>query len=66
MSYIVYNIVYNISYTTHSELISVSGPVDPVPAHDSDEDLHGRWNSDDERDYQDQQYNPPSPMAHYP
>ena len=24
------------------------------------------WNSDDERDYQDQQYSPPSPMAYYP
>ena len=24
------------------------------------------WNSDDERDYEDQQYSPPSPMAYYP
>lgn len=38
----------------------------PVPPHDSDEDHDGRWNSDDERDYQDQQSRPPSPMAHYP
>jgi hypothetical protein len=24
------------------------------------------WNSDDERDFEDQQYSPPSPMAYYP
>ena len=24
------------------------------------------WNSDDERNFQDQQYSPPSPMSHYP
>ena len=24
------------------------------------------WNTDDERDYSDYEYSPPSPMAHYP
>ena len=46
----------------------LSGPVAPVPHHDSDEDDNRGWNSYDERDYENQQYSPPSlsPMAHRP
>jgi hypothetical protein len=44
-----------------------SGPVQaPSSAGSDQDDPFSRWNSDDERDYQDQQYNPPSQMAHYP
>ena len=37
----------------------------PSSAGDRDASPRG-WNSDDERDYEDQQYSPPSPMAYYP
>ena len=44
----------------------LAGPV-PRQAPDSgDEDGERPWNSDDERDYWDQQSPPPSPMQHYP
>ena len=44
-----------------------SGPVHAPSSAGSDLEPHDLgWNSDDERDYEDQQYYPPSPMAHYP
>jgi hypothetical protein len=33
---------------------------------DQPDDISIAWNTDDERDYLDQEYSPPSPMAHYP
>ncbi len=43
----------------------LTGPVPPLSPQDSNDQDHA-WNSDDERDYADQQPAPPSPMAHYP
>ncbi len=43
----------------------IVGPVPPLSPQDS-KDQDRAWNSDDERDYADQQSAPPSPMAHYP
>ena len=44
----------------------LAGPVPRRAPDSSDEDRELPWNSDDERDYQDQQSPPPSPMQHYP
>ena len=61
---------YTISYmTSFSQAETMCRPAVPVPlrAPDSgDEDGNRPWNSDDERDFQDQQSPPPSPMQHYP
>ena len=61
---------YTISYTISlSQAETMCRPAVPVPlrAPDSgDEDGNRPWNSDDERDFQDQQSPPPSPMQHYP
>jgi hypothetical protein len=43
----------------------LTGPVPSLSPQDSN-DQDRAWNSDDERDYADQQSPPPSPMAHYP
>ena len=42
------------------------GPAPQPSAAPSDAGDNLPWNSDDERDFQDQQYSPPSPMSHYP
>ena len=42
------------------------GPAPQPSAAPSDAGDNPHWNSDDERDFQDQQYSPPSPMSHYP
>ena len=61
---------YTISYTiSHSKAVKFRRPAVPVPrqAPDSgDEEGQRPWNSDDERDFRDQQSPPPSPMQHYP
>ena len=61
---------YTISYTiSFSQAETMCRPAVPVPrqAPDSgDEDGQRYWNSDDERDFRDQQSPPPSPMQHYP
>ena len=44
----------------------LAGPVPRRAPDSSDEDGERPWNSDDERDYQDQLSLPPSPMQHYP
>ena len=65
---------YTISYTT-SFTISLSlflccmwtGSVRaPSSAGGQPDDIYIAWNTDDERDYLDLEYSPPSPMAHYP
>ena len=65
---------YTISYTT-SYTISLSlflccmwtGSVRaPSSAGGQQDDIYIAWNTDDERDYLDLEYSPPSPMAHYP
>ena len=65
-----YRIPYTISYTiSFSKAVKMCRPAVPVlrRAPDSgDEDGERPWNSDDERDFQDQQSPPPSPMQHYP
>ena len=43
----------------------MTGPVPSLSPQDSN-DQDRAWDSDDERDYADQQSPPPSPMAHYP
>ena len=61
-----YTISYTISFSKAVKMCSPAGPV-PRQAPDSgDEDGDRPWNSDDERDFQDQQSPPPSPMQHYP
>ena len=70
---ITYNVVCirrpTISYTIYfSKAVKMCRPAGPVPPRapdSSDEDGERPWNSDDERDYQDQQSPPPSPMQHY-
>ena len=47
---------------SYSHILS-PGPVPQPSAAPSD---NPPWNSDDERDFQDQEYSPPSPMSHYP
>jgi hypothetical protein len=42
------------------------GPAPQPSAAPSDAGDNLPWNSDDERNFQDQQYSPPSPMSHYP
>ena len=42
------------------------GPAPQPSAAPSDARDNPHWNSDDKRDFQDQQYSPPSPMSHYP
>ena len=42
------------------------GPAPQPSVAPSDAGDNLSWNSDDERDFQDQQYSPPSPMSHYP
>ena len=42
------------------------GPAPQLSAAPSDAGDNPPWNSDDERDFKDQQYSPPSPMSHYP
>ena len=44
----------------------LSGPVPPPPHEHSDDEGDRAWGSNDQRDFEDQQYSPPSPMAHYP
>ena len=65
-----YTMSYIISYTiSFSQAETMCRPAVPVPlrAPDSgDEDEQRPWNIDDERDFQDQQSPPPSPMQHYP
>ena len=65
-----YTISYTISCTiSFSNAVKMCRPAGPVPrqAPDSgDEDGERPWNSNDERDYQDQQSPPPSPMQHNP
>ena len=65
-----YTMSYTISYmTSFSQAETMCRPAVPVPlrAPDSgDEDGQRPWNSNDERDFQDQQSPPPSPMQHYP
>ena len=65
-----YTMSYTISYmTSFSQAETMCRPAVPVPlqAPDSgDEDGQRPWNSDDERDFRDQQSPPPSPMQHYP
>ena len=57
---------YTISYGSVLTMCSLASP-DPRRAPDSSyEDRERPWNSDYERDYQDQQSPPPSPMKHYP
>ena len=67
MSYIIsYTISYTISFSQAETMCRPAVPV-PLRAPDSgDEDGQRPWNSDDKRDYQDQQSPPPSPMQHYP
>ena len=38
----------------------------PSSAGGQPDDISIVWNTDDERDYSDYEYSPPSPMAHYP
>ena len=65
MSYIIsYTISYTISFSQAETMCRPAVPV-PLRAPDSgDEDGDRPWNSDDERDFQDQQSPPPSPMQH--
>ena len=44
----------------------LSDPVAPPPPRHSDDEADQAWGSDDQRDYEDQAYSPPSPPAHYP
>ena len=61
-----YIISYTISFSKAEKMCCLAVPV-PRGAPDSgDEDGDRPWNSDDERDFQDQQSPPPSPMQHYP
>ncbi len=43
-----------------------SSPAPQPSAAPSDAWDNPPWNSDDKRDFQDQQYSPPYPMSHYP
>ena len=61
-----YNVEYPISVSQAETMCRPAVPV-PLRAPDrGDEEGPRPWNSDDERDYQDQQSPPPSPMQHYP
>ena len=69
-----YRIRYHIRYQytiwwaildLYSRMLS-PGPAPQPSAAPSDAGDNPHWNSDDERDFQDQQYSPPSPMSHYP
>ena len=42
------------------------GPFPQSSAAPSDAGDNPPWNSDDERDFAEQDYSPPSPMSHYP
>jgi hypothetical protein len=61
-----------ISHTTSIYLIVLTlcllspGPAPQSSAAPSDANDNPPWNSDDERDFLDQQYSPPSPMSHFP
>ncbi len=41
-------------------------PVPPLAPESSDDDGNRTWTADDQRDFEDQQSPPPSPMQHYP
>ncbi len=41
-------------------------PVPPQAPDSSDDDGDRTWTADDQRDFEDQQSPPPSPMQHYP
>ncbi len=59
-----YTFMYNITYL-FSRMLS-TGPAPQPSAAPSEAGDNQTWNIDDERDYQDQEYSLPSPMAHYP
>ncbi len=70
----IYRIRYHIRYRiqhpyTLSDYYSCMlspGPAPQPSAAPSDAGDNPPWNSDAERDFQDQQYSPASPMSHYP
>jgi hypothetical protein len=63
---IVYNIVYHIVFILTYVIARPCSSIFRLPsALPSDAKVNPSWNSDDERDFQDQQCSPPSPMPHY-
>ena len=65
--YIVYDILYDIVYDIIKPFPGFSDSVRaPSSAGGQPDDTLIVWNTDDERDYSDHEYSPPSPMAHYP
>jgi hypothetical protein len=71
--YISYTISYTMLYTISqfgnyisSDKWRLPGPAPVIAAGNSDDDQDRDWNSDDRRDFEDQQSAPKSPTAHYP